>query len=179
MSWSTTSTWELDVCTEVSSTVSWSTSPKRGIRCHTLPLSPVSPLSIGMVDSILRYRCLVRSLPCRVHDDRGHILRLRKHRHVARVQFRRRCLHAFCEKAFFIGRDCLVFLADDVPRRLRLPRNVGHPGAEGRSDYRPLRRGEDSRFGRWQIPGKMLHHRFGRQAYEALLVDDRGSERRW
>src|SRR2546423_14443491 len=55
-------------------------------------------------------RCLVRSLRRRVHDDRGHILWLRKHRHVARVQFRRRCLHAFCEKSSSSGAIAWSFL---------------------------------------------------------------------
>src|SRR6185295_16652191 len=55
-----------------------------------------------------------------VHDDLGHRLRLREHRHVARVELGRRRLHALREEAFFIGRDRFVELGHDVPRRLRL-----------------------------------------------------------
>src|SRR5258706_6539795 len=67
-----------------------------------------------------------RDLLDRSLDQLDHLIRMRNHRQVVRVDLDDDGAHALCEKALRVWRNGLVSLGDEVPRRNGLPGRLAH-----------------------------------------------------
>src|SRR5262245_24327467 len=117
------------------------------------------------------------ALGCRVQNDSGYAFRLGEHGDVARLELGGRGFHALGKETFLVRRDRLVESRNDVPRRLRLPRDRRDLRAERRSVDRPLGGGGHERLARGKVRAKLLEG-VCREREEALVIDVGGRERR-